>query len=261
MAQFSFKELDQVLIKTTYSMKIGKREFSPGETLLAFDKIQLGAFDEQKVFVNAHGGYGDRARVWWETTKEVALSLEQGVFSTQQFAFMDNARLWEKDTGNKVLIPCEELVESDESGVVRCSHIPIAPLFVYNVATGEAITDYTVIDEQTLQINQPYISILLDYSWEYDNGCYTMAVGDQLSNGTFVLTGRTRVKDDITGQVTTGILKIPKLKLMSALSIRLGPAMSPVVGAMRASAIPVGIKGHEVALELTILNDDIDSDM
>jgi len=69
-------------------------------------------------------------------------------------------------------------VESDESGVVRCSHIPIAPLFVYNVATGEAITDYTVIDEQTLQINQPYISILLDYSWEYDNGCYTMAVGD-----------------------------------------------------------------------------------
>jgi hypothetical protein len=82
-----------------------------------------------------------------------------------------------------------------------------------------------------------------------------------LTNGYLSLEGKTRVKDDITGQVTTGIIKIPKLKLMSDLSMRLGQDAVPVVGRLDAIAVPTGERGHKKVMELIFLNDDIDSDM
>jgi hypothetical protein len=75
------------------------------------------------------------------------------------------------------------------------------------------------------------------------------------------LTGQTRIKDETTGQVQTGIIKIPKLKLMSDLSMRLGDNAGPIVGQLNAVAVPVGNRGQKVAMEVVFLNDDIDSDM
>jgi hypothetical protein len=57
-----------------------------------------------------------------------------------------------------------------------------------------------------------------------------MVVGRPLTNGYLSLSGKTRVKDEITGQVTTGIINIPKLKLMSDLSMRLGDNATPIMG-------------------------------
>jgi hypothetical protein len=47
-------------------------------------------------------------------------------------------------------------------------------------------------------------------------------IGRRAFNGFLELEGKTRVKDDTSGQITTGIIKIPQLKLMSGLSIKLG---------------------------------------
>ena len=76
-----------------------------------------------------------------------------------------------------------------------------------------------------------------------------------------MLEGRTRIKDDVTGQVVTGIFKVPKLRLMSDLSIRLGPQASPVTGNFRAEGVPVGSKGNSYVSEFFILSDDIESDL
>ena len=48
---------------------------------------------------------------------------------------------------------------------------------------------------------------------------------------------------------------------MSDLSIRLGKNAAPVVGTLRAKALPVGSRANTMVMDLTYLNDDIDSDM
>ena len=88
-----------------------------------------------------------------------------------------------------------------------------------------------------------------------------LTVGNPLTNGYLSLEGKTRVKDDITGQVKTGIIKIPKLKLLSNLSMRLGNDAIPQVGHLEAIAVPTGPKGQKMVMELIFLEDDIDSDM
>jgi hypothetical protein len=101
----------------------------------------------------------------------------------------------------------------------------------------------------------------VDYWFDYSNKASILTIGRSLTNGYLSLTGKTRVKDEITGQVTTGIVNIPKLKLMSDLSIRLGSDAVPQVGRLDAIAVPDGLRGNKKVMELIFLNDDIDSDM
>jgi hypothetical protein len=66
------------------------------------------------------------------------------------------------------------------------------------------------------------VSVLVDYSYAYDKNTQIITIGQPLTTGFLTLSGRSRIKDDITGQTHTVILCIPKLKLMSDLSMRLG---------------------------------------
>lgn len=259
--EFSFSELTNVLIKATQPIELNGRTFTVGETVAAFDKVMNAAFHEDVNRVNAHGGKGDRARVWWQTTKDVRISLVQGIFSRTQLGFLYNTKVLKEPALTTVQVFAQEQTESDEDGNVKFAHVPIEPIFVYDGDTGARITGYSTIDEDHINIGQAYKNVLLDYPWEYANGYSTFISGRQLTNGTFTMTAQTKVKDDITGQVKTGILRIPKLKLMSDLSISLGSKATPIVGRMDAMACPVGPYGQECVMEILFLNDDIDGDI
>ena len=81
MDDFGIKELYDVTLRATYNIEVGNRKIEPGEVVAAFDRIQIANFQEHKTFSAARGGNDARALVWWEDTREVALSFTQGVFS------------------------------------------------------------------------------------------------------------------------------------------------------------------------------------
>jgi len=62
----------------------------------------------------------------------------------------------------------------------------------------------------------------VDYTFCYEDKIKVIEVGNRLVNGFLKLDGKMSVKDDKSGEVTTGILELPKIKLSSSLSIRLG---------------------------------------
>jgi hypothetical protein len=70
-----FKELYDVSLKATYPIEVGGRIIEVGETVAAFDKIQIANFEERKNFISANGGYDNRARIWWEESKEIRITL------------------------------------------------------------------------------------------------------------------------------------------------------------------------------------------
>ena len=73
--------------------------------------------------------------------------------------------------------------------------------------------------------------------------------------------GKTRVKDDITGKTRTGIIEIPRLKLMSGLSMRLGENANPVVAEFKTLAVPSGTGRDNTVMNIFFLNNDIDADI
>ena len=74
MDNFSFKELYDVVLKTTLDIEIAGRKFEKGETIASFDKIQLANFKEIKEHVVARGGFANLPKVFWDTTKGINLS-------------------------------------------------------------------------------------------------------------------------------------------------------------------------------------------
>lgn len=256
---FSFKDLEKVSLKATSNIEIGNKQFVPGETLAYFDKIQVAALDEQRDVRVAEGGYENQPRVFWETTKDLKLRFSQGVFSEEHFALLTNAKLIEQ-VGVPILISEQEDKETNELGVITLKHAPVGEIFVYNKNTGSRITNYT-IDGATLTFETPFLEVLVRYTFNYTNKIYDYKIGRRLVNGFVELEGRTRIKDDVSGQVVTGIFKIPKLKLLSELSVKLGEQATPVVGRFDALCVPVGSRGNTYVTDFVILSDDIDSDL
>lgn len=260
MNNFGFKELYDVSLKTTYPIELEGRKIEAGETIAVFDKIQLATFTEKSDARSANGGYDNRSLIWWEETKEITLRFTQGVFSKKLFALMSNAALIKNADNQPVLINVREGIETNEQGVATTKHQIVEPAFVYDVKTGDKI-EGAIVGAKQIVTSKPYQDIIVDYWYNYANKSTAMVVGRNLTNGYLSLSGKTRVKDEITGQVKTGIINIPKLKLMSDLSMRLGDNAAPIMGQMDAVAVPVGNRGSKKVMEILFLEEDIDSDM
>ena len=256
---FSMKELYSVELKTTYPIEINGRFFESGETICFFDKIQLANFNEIQEHVAAKGGYNNEGRVFWDTTKEMRVAMRQGVFSKEQLSFMNNAKLLELQKNNPILISSWEELESDEKGKFTLKKQPENKIFVYSKETGEKLS-YRQISSKQFEIDSPYTDLKINYNYHYENGASLLSIGKKATTGFLVLQGRTRIQEDKTGITKTGIIYIPKLKLVSDLSIRLGKEAQPVVDSLEFVAYPTGERGNTRVMELYFLEDDIDSD-
>ena len=257
--EFGLKELYQVVIRTTYPIEVGGKVLQENEAIAEFDRIQIANVQEIKTTAIARGGWDNRGQVYWDSTREVKFSFTQGIFSKSQLTLMTAAHLL-KPFDTSLLITQRETVESNEDGNLTLSKAAVNPIFVYELATGEKLT-YNVVDETHLHIEKQFTDCLVDYQYQYTNTSQSLLVGQALTTGYLTLEGKTRVKDDITGQTHTGILYIPKLKLTSDLSMRLGKDATPQLGRFEAAAWPIGDRKHTEVMHLVFLDDDIDSDI
>lgn len=258
MSEFSLKEIYDVVLKATYPMEINGIHFDIGDIIIKFDKLQLANFSEISSFVAARGGFDNRARVIWDELKEVPLTFTQGVFSKMQMAMMNNLKIIDSKENQSEIFTQVEETQSDGDGKIILKHIPVDKLRIKD--ENGVNLDYE-IENNIITIQDIFKSVYVSYDFEYTNKMTYLTIGQRFLNGFLALEGRTRVKDDITGQTHTGIIRIPRLKLISDLSIRLGQNATPVQGTFKAIGYPIGVKGNKKAMEIIFLDDDIDSDL
>lgn len=258
--EFGMKELYSVFLKTTYPIRINGKDFEEGEVIAAFDKIQIANFQEIKSKIEAKGGYENRAQVTWQSTKEIDFVFSQGIFSKEQFALLNGAKLVKRQEG--VILTERERVETDEEGKFLLKELPYENFFIYDMNGNKISSTRVVQNEKEVKIiDSAYEELICDYEFLYDEKISELIIGQELVKGYLSLEARTRVKDDITGHTRTGIIRIPQLKLMSDLSMRLGDNVPPLMGTFKAAGYPIGSRGDTKVMEILFLEDDIDSDM
>ena len=256
--EFGMQELYFVQLKSTYPMEMNGKQIAAGETIAAFDKIQLANFQEINREVAAQGGYEGRKLVVWTQTKGVDLTFTQGIFSEAQFGLLTNTGIVQIDA-HKLKISQRDRVETNDQGIVTLTHVPADNwIFVYNTETGEKLTDLSRISATEIQTPLVYKDVIVDYNYEYDNGATASFVGKELLEGYISLEGRSRIKDDVTGETHTAIIKIPRLKITSNFNLLLGANAQPIVGKFTGTAIPVEQGYEKEILEIYFLEDDID---
>ena len=237
------------------------RKFETGEVIARFDKIQLANFREITSRVSAKGGKSNSALVVWEDPKELQLTFTQGVFSKRQFALLSNANLIDNVPTDKILLSARYKGESDEMGKIQLEKENVTNVFVYDAKTFDRIKPVNIdLEKGVITIDRVYCDVDIDYQYEYTNNATIMQIGQKLIGGFLLLEGKTRVKDDITGKTHTAILRIPRLKLVSDLSMRLGREAGPLLANFSAVGYP-GVGREKTVMELLFLNDDIDAEM
>ena len=249
---FGTKGLYSVVLKTTYDIEdLGVEE---GEVVASFDDIQIGGLDELRRIITARGGYGNPGWVTWDVTKELNLNFSQGTFSKKQLQILLNSKNGKIENEEGLIITKEEK-PSVVNGKINLTEQPIGKVFIY-FEDGSKQVD--ISKQKEIEVDKKVE--LVRYEYIYSKPSEIISVGDRLIKGYLSLEGRMRLKDDETGHTITGIIKIPKLKLMSDLSIRLGAQATPVVANFSAVGVPVSSRGNSYVGEFYILNNDIDSD-
>lgn len=259
--EFGMQELYFVQLKSTYPIEIKGKEFAAGEVIAAFDKILIANFQEIHREAAAQGGYQNRKLTIWNRTEGVDLLFTQGVFSKTQLALMKNMRIISLEENQRVRIAQRDELETNDEGKITLTHEPINSwIFVYNKETGEKLTGLSFVNQNTLQTPLIYKEVIVDYEYAYDNGADVSFVGEDVFDNYLSLEGRTRIKDDVTGETHTAIIYIPKLKITSDFELTLGQNAQPIVGKFKATALATGERKQSKALEIYYLNDDIDEE-
>ena len=260
--EFGLKELYDVTLKATYPIEMAGRIFEPGEVIARFDKIQLANFKEITSRVSAKGGYDNRAHIMWEDPREIQLNFTQGIFSNRQFALLSNSNLITHQSEDGVKVPGHYFGESSENGKIFVGREQISDVFVYNAKTYEKILPKEInLEKGEIIIDLPYCEVEVDFYYNYQNNSTRCVIGQKLIQGYLQFEGKSRVKDDITGKTHTAILRIPRLKLVSDLSMRLGREAGPLLANFSAIAYPQSAGRDKKIMEMLFLSDDIDAEM
>ena len=257
MDNFSgIKELYDVSLRLSKPLEIGGKKYNINEAILNFKQIEISQVSEQKSNVWARGGHNNNPLVNWEVDKEVQFAVTNGVLSPKSWALLSNSQL--KNPKNKSVGIIEELKAIEDKtycyvdlkycpnsidgiwGIQPNPHLeplpmgrreelelkPLPPslkkwIFCYDLETGKSINNFSIYGNRIF-FNQFYRNIMVDYTFTYEDKIQVLEVGNRLFNGFLRLDGKMSVKDEKSGEVTTAILEIPKIKLSSSLSMRLG---------------------------------------
>jgi hypothetical protein len=103
---------------------------------------------------------------------------------------------------------------------------------------------------------------IVDYYYEYGEEALIYTIEKERFNGLFSLEGKFYSKDENEGRNYTNIIYMPKVRVVSDISLRLGERADPTVSTFNIIGLPetVGDDKNMIA-EITRLNSDIDEDI
>lgn len=132
-------------------------------------------------------------------------------------------------------------------------------IFCYDVDTGLPIRGFNIYGNKIF-FQKSYREVFIDYTFTYEDKIRELDIGNRLFNGFLRLDAKMSVKDENSGEVTTAILEMPKIKLSSNLSMRLGKNYeSSTVSDFYFIGYPEEEKGGTVA-KITFLDKELTED-
>lgn len=256
MDNMGMKELYDVTIRLNNPVEFNGKKFKINESLLIFKTAEIAQVNEKKASISAKGGYHNVPLINWEIDKEIDFAISNGVLSPVSWALLSNSKIELPKTKSVSFNEILKTIEDKNYCYIDLKYYPnhcnciigvqgnpnneplplgrrpelmLKPLppskdkfiFIYDSETGKRIDDFEIYQNRIF-FKEFYRKVYVDYTFNYEDKIKVIKVGDRLFNGFLSLTGKMSVKDEKSGEVTTAILEIPKIKLSSSLSMRLG---------------------------------------
>lgn len=250
------KELYDVTLRLNQPIKIGTRQFEINEAILSLKTAEIAQVNERIKDVTAHGGYHDNPLVNWQIDQETSFAITHGILSPTSWALLSNSQMKNpriksvnysedlktieddvycyielkyKPNAHGDVIGAQENPNFEPHEMGRRQELMLKPLppskekwiFCYNLETGCPIKDFEIYENKVF-FKKSYKEIMVDYTFDYEDKIKVIEVGNRLFEGFLRLDAKMSFKDEESGEVSTVLLELPKIKLSSSLSMRLG---------------------------------------
>ena len=287
---FGIKELYEVVLRAKAPMRFGSRYLEKDEPVLYFENINLSLLTEQNKPIMARGGWSNLPRVIWEDRSEVQFTLSEGVLSSTSMGILFSANVTDKSEQESLLISKREgpfTLNDQHRLFLQEWPVPLSQkktfIFEYerDVAQckvyGKRI--HGLIDPSDDTKERPCIEIykdkelteladidkeyIVDYYYEYGDEALIYIIQKERFNGLFTLEGKFYSKDENDGLNYTNLIYMPKVRVVSDISLRLGERADPTMSVFNIIGLPENAGGNKknLILEITRLNSDIDGDI
>lgn len=286
---FGVKELYEVVLRAKVPMQFGDRYVEEGEPVLYFENISMSLLTQQTSPIMARGGWANLPRVIWEDRSEVTFTLSEGVMSSISMGILLSANVTKpekekplyvsKREGPFSLIPYQD--NGEEKKVLYLLNEPILypdkKTFIFEYARdvaqrkvyGQIVGDKDTLGRTRVAIfedkgctinaddNKKYI---VDYYYKYNNDALLYTIQKERFNGLFTLEGKFYSKDENEGLNYSNLIYMPKVRVVSDISLRLGERADPTVSVFNIIGLPenAGSNKNGLILEITRLSEDIE---
>ena len=293
---FGHKELYQVVLRAKNPMQFGDRYIEAQEPVLYFDNVNMSMLTEQNRPIFARGGWANMPRVIWDDRQEVQFQMVEGVMSSVGMGILLSANVMSKEEDKPVYITMKEgPLECSYENVVQLKHWPVhyptKKTFIFEFAR-KAIqeklygkeyfsqTDKDNLEQGLVQKKDivPRIAIfkdkncetpaennrkyVIDYYYEYEKDALIYSVQKERFNGLFTLEAKFYSKDENDGKNYTNVLYMPKVRIVSNISLRLGERADPTVSTFNIIGLPETVGDYKnLIMDITRLSEDIDADI
>lgn len=283
---FGVKELYEVSLKAKVPMQFGSRYIEEGEPVLYFENVSISMLTEKNSPLMARGGWSNLPRVIWEDRSEVQFTISEGVMSAISMGVLLSANVGENKISAPLLAPKREgPYELNDEHQLYLEHWPVGNdrkktfIFEYdrNVAQkkvyGKRI--HGKVDPFDDTKERPCIELyedkdltvladmskeyIVDYYYEYTDEALIYSIQKERFNGLFTLEGKFYSKDENDGINYTNLIYMPKVRVVSDISLRLGERADPTVSVFNIIGLPETTnKDKNLILEITRLSEDIE---
>lgn len=270
------KELNKVVLKAKVPMQFGERQLEIGESVLYFEKVNMSLLTEQNNPIMARGGWGNMPHVIWEDRSEIRFTLSEGVMSSISMGVLLSAAM--SVPSESLMIPTHEVVgeleltedEIDELdnipfgetnpnpipyenrkfiGLSNLPHLIGKKAFIYtyqrNVAQKKVYGVYKKYLETQgkyiVELTPPFESgmeYLVDYYYKYSDNALVYMIQKERFNGLFTLEGMFYSKDENEGKNYPNLIYMPKVRIVSDISLRLGERADPTTAVFNIIGMP-----------------------
>lgn len=262
LQDLGIKDLETVCIKTRNETAFGKRVLEAGEPLVYFENVQIALLSENVRPIFARGGWGNEPLVIWEDRQETSFQFTSGTVTTQSLNLLLNADMVQERPNAPVFQVEKDLTisngrvclknEPDQKSKMFC--------FVYDLENVQEKISPIKQEGRYLYFPEKYEgkNILCDYYYNYKKDTITYTMARERFTNLYTLEATFLMKDENDGLLHTGLLRMPKVRVVSNINMRMGERADPAVAAFNVIAMPERQGDREaVVCEIQYIDEDI----
>lgn len=263
---FGMKELYQLAIKATNKIVVGGRIIDEGEPITYLRDVKIASLTQLSQPKTARGGRGNLPHIIWEDQEDVILRVTEGIITPIGLALLTNTKLFKNPMNGQLVIPKTEFLTLNHEGKANLKYAPNMdePIFIYNYnKTIQSRILTASINEQILDcgLNYANADVSIEYKFNYGDNAKVYVLDNDRFNELVTIEGRFYSQDNNTGLRKTNIFTIPKAKIISNLSVRIGEMSDPTISVFQIRALSTSTDMSEnCVISITELDSDIDGD-